>query len=365
MKLTRYAFAAIILLMASSYAAAQTYEYTIKVQTGKRDGAGTGADVHITLYGDGKDGVNGVDFRLDTANNDDFRPGALDSFKVTTEKVIGRVHRMRLYHDNGGDNPGWYADWVEVFGPRTGEKPFGGSDAETKLDRKYDYYRFTVDRWLAKDEDDRRVEVFRHRDGWVEPAIAKITKDAGRYEDVFVRTYDIQLIIPGSKVTLEKTSTIKSGICIGSEVRNEVANTTTVGASATIEAKDPVSGSGASATLSLENSTEVRRAATESTTKSVDTEEVNKKADEFAGVDGMVGIIIIEEYMRQTEPGEITLGDKKIPFVKRSGSYKKNIPHFYKMKSKEYAEFLADLEKKHPELLNKGSIKQSLHSYLP
>jgi hypothetical protein len=83
--------------------------YKIYVQTSTADSAGTDADVFITLYGDA--GSTG-EYLLDNAE-DNFERGDTDEFLIDA-RDFGNLQRIRLRHDNGGDDPGWKPDGVRV-----------------------------------------------------------------------------------------------------------------------------------------------------------------------------------------------------------------------------------------------------------
>ena len=50
---------------------------------------------------------------------------------------IGRLSKIRLFHDNGGEQPGWHVDQLTL------------EDAHSK-----EQLRVNIDRWISQDRDD-------------------------------------------------------------------------------------------------------------------------------------------------------------------------------------------------------------------
>ncbi|XP_063170897.1 polycystin-1 [Candoia aspera] len=114
------------------------YRYEILVKTGWGKGSGTTAHVGITLYGmDSKSGHRHLD------DDNAFRRNSLDIFQIATERNLGSVWKIRIWHDNKGLNPAWFLQHVVV------------RDLQT-----YKSYHFLVNDWLSVDsvENDGLVE---------------------------------------------------------------------------------------------------------------------------------------------------------------------------------------------------------------
>ncbi|MFI1162462.1 PLAT/LH2 domain-containing protein [Streptomyces sp. NPDC020801] len=111
-------------------------DYRITVHTGDVDGAGTDANVYITIYGS-----NGSsdELQLDSGR-DDFERNGADMFTHTL-KDLGDLYRVRIRHDNSGSRPGWFLDRISIRDE--------DSDKE---------WSFPCSRWLATDEDDERID---------------------------------------------------------------------------------------------------------------------------------------------------------------------------------------------------------------
>jgi len=111
--------------------------YTIEVQTGNRDDAGTDADVFIQLIG-----AKGTSSEQQLDNQEDnFEKGKLDRFQLKMEDV-GWINSIRVSHNNENRKPGWYVDWVKVTNEDLGLS-----------------FKANFSRWLAKDEGDRLIDV--------------------------------------------------------------------------------------------------------------------------------------------------------------------------------------------------------------
>ncbi|MFI5520543.1 PLAT/LH2 domain-containing protein [Streptomyces platensis] len=104
-------------------------QYRVAVYTGKREDAGTDANVYLTIYGT----RGSVGHKLDNSE-DNFERGKTDRFTLGLRDV-GRVTSITISHNNKGDKPGWYLKKVTI-----------GGNAN-----------FPAYRWLAKDEDDNRT----------------------------------------------------------------------------------------------------------------------------------------------------------------------------------------------------------------
>ncbi|MGQ9474160.1 MAG: PLAT/LH2 domain-containing protein [Candidatus Caldatribacteriaceae bacterium] len=115
--------------------------YKVLVTTGNKFGAGTDANVYITLYG--KRGTS-REILLDNPNRNDFEQGATDTFELRPEKVgnLGALEQIRIRHDNSRPLPGWYVVSVVIVDMATGQK-----------------YTFPLNRWLATDEGDGSISV--------------------------------------------------------------------------------------------------------------------------------------------------------------------------------------------------------------
>ena len=76
--------------------------------TGETKGAGTNANVFMTLYG-----KTGSTLKIQLKNNSKnlFSKGNSDVFKFKSS-CVGPMTKLRIEHDNTGFGPGWYLERV-------------------------------------------------------------------------------------------------------------------------------------------------------------------------------------------------------------------------------------------------------------
>jgi len=131
-------------------------QYKITVYTGKKVGAGTDADVFITLYGN--QGQSGAILLDDKKNN--FESGKCvfkylirffifsfifnrkDEFIIECP-TVGELNKILIAHNNKGAAPGWFLDRILV------------EDLN-----EHRIYEFPCNRWLSTDEDDGQISRF-------------------------------------------------------------------------------------------------------------------------------------------------------------------------------------------------------------
>ncbi|NXC32026.1 PKD1 protein, partial [Campylorhamphus procurvoides] len=114
------------------------YKYEILVKTGWGRGSGTTAHVGIALYGvDNKSGHRHLD------GDNAFHRNSLDVFQIATERSLGSIWRIRIWHDNKGLSPSWYLQHVIVRDLQSSKS-----------------YFFLVNDWLSveSEENDGMVE---------------------------------------------------------------------------------------------------------------------------------------------------------------------------------------------------------------
>ncbi|XP_064246149.1 polycystin-1 isoform X2 [Passer domesticus] len=108
------------------------YKYEILVKTGWGRGSGTTAHVGIALYGvDHKSGHRHLD------GDNAFHRNSLDVFQIATERSLGSVWRIRIWHDNKGLSPSWYLQHVIVRDLQSSKS-----------------YFFLVNDWLSVESED-------------------------------------------------------------------------------------------------------------------------------------------------------------------------------------------------------------------
>ncbi len=84
--------------------------YDIIVYTGDKRGAGTDANVFVTLFGN--QGKQTEKIPLKNSNNKNpFETKQVDKFTVNAA-YVGELTKLRVEHDNKGLAAGWYLDRV-------------------------------------------------------------------------------------------------------------------------------------------------------------------------------------------------------------------------------------------------------------
>lgn len=146
-----------------SSSAAHTYK--VSVMTGDVYGAGTDANVFLTIYGDQGD-TGERKLRKSETNSNKFERGSVRTRppllpflshkdtsittcvvsvqvdKFTIEAVdLGQVFKLRIRHDNSMMHADWYLDQVEVV----------DEDSE-------EVFLFLCERWLSRKREDQLIE---------------------------------------------------------------------------------------------------------------------------------------------------------------------------------------------------------------
>ncbi|XP_060929737.1 lipoxygenase homology domain-containing protein 1-like [Limanda limanda] len=117
----------------------ETHTYNVSVMTGDVYGAGTDADVFLTIYGDLGDTGERKLSKSET-NSNKFERGCVDKF--TIEAVdLGQVFKIKIRHDNSMMSADWYLDQVEIV------------DVDSE-----EVFLFLCERWLSRKREDRRIK---------------------------------------------------------------------------------------------------------------------------------------------------------------------------------------------------------------
>lgn len=116
------------------------HAYRIQIETGIWRGSGTTADVGIVIYGD-----HGCTkpICITTRSDDDailFARGSINTFNLLLDKSLGTLIKIKIWHDNTGTSPSWYAHQVMITDQTSHEKQ-----------------HFFINRWLAVDKGDGRI----------------------------------------------------------------------------------------------------------------------------------------------------------------------------------------------------------------
>jgi lipoxygenase homology domain-containing protein 1 len=100
--------------------AAATTTYVVSVTTGSVRGAGTDANVTLTLFGVKGDSGPLV-LRDSRSFKNKFEQGHTDIFLLEAMD-IGDVKKVRLAHDNSGASSAWFVEKVAVEVPSLGKQ---------------------------------------------------------------------------------------------------------------------------------------------------------------------------------------------------------------------------------------------------
>lgn len=108
-------------------------DWKVTVVTGDLENAGTTATVSLCVYGEAR--CSGP-IILGSGKHHLFNPNSADIFKINL-KDIGEISKIRIGHDNGGEDPGWYVEEVTLENMATRER-----------------FLLTVDSWISDREND-------------------------------------------------------------------------------------------------------------------------------------------------------------------------------------------------------------------
>ncbi|KAH0627806.1 hypothetical protein JD844_008220 [Phrynosoma platyrhinos] len=112
-------------------------ELEVRVLTGSIWGAGTDANVYLSIYGERGDTGERHLKRSDHLNK--FEKGQVDTFSVQAID-LGELKKVRIRQDNTGSNPAWFLERIEII----------------DTNEESTYY-FPCQRWLAMEEDDGQI----------------------------------------------------------------------------------------------------------------------------------------------------------------------------------------------------------------
>lgn len=112
--------------------------YVLYIHTGDVRGAGTNSKVYVEMFG-GRTGDESSG-RI-VLKGGEFERAVVDKIQVEAGKMLSPLSRILVGHDNSGMSAGWFLDKIVVETPSIGMKQ-----------------TFPCGRWLAKNEDDGRIE---------------------------------------------------------------------------------------------------------------------------------------------------------------------------------------------------------------
>ena len=113
-------------------------DYTLVAVTGSERGAGTDANVFVTIVGE--DGDSGERALTTSENRNKFEKEQEDTFQVQIMD-LGEIKSIKVRHDGSGLKSGWFLDHIKLSATTLPEQLV-----------------FPCKRWLATDEDDGQIE---------------------------------------------------------------------------------------------------------------------------------------------------------------------------------------------------------------
>lgn len=116
----------------------QAIQYIVKVFTADVSGAGTDANVSMTLYGENGDSGKRP-LKKSLSHMDKFERAHMDDFKLEVLD-LGKLTKVHIEHDNKGFGAGWMLDRVEVVNTVTSET-----------------YNFPCNQWFDKSKGDKAI----------------------------------------------------------------------------------------------------------------------------------------------------------------------------------------------------------------
>lgn len=111
--------------------------YVVKVYTGDKFGAGTDANVYLTIYGNYAD--SGERQLKDSDKRNKFEQNQVDTF-VLKAIELGELQKVRIRHDNKGGGAAWYLEKIEI--------------SDQKNNRGY---LFNCQNWLSTEDGDGKI----------------------------------------------------------------------------------------------------------------------------------------------------------------------------------------------------------------
>lgn len=104
---------------------------------------GTDSAVYISLIGSSDETKKVILSKRNAVSNQKnlFESGNIDEFQILTNIQLEKVQNIRIGHDNSGVGSGWHLNKVEVINRKDNT-----------------LYSFPCNKWLAKDEDDGKIE---------------------------------------------------------------------------------------------------------------------------------------------------------------------------------------------------------------
>ena len=96
-------------------------QYSISIQTGMWRTNGTSANVGLAIYGS-KGNTEDITLTDSQAEKIFFSRGSINNFTLCLPESLGSLEKIRIWHDNSGNNPSWFLMQVVIVDLATGDK---------------------------------------------------------------------------------------------------------------------------------------------------------------------------------------------------------------------------------------------------
>ena len=108
--------------------------YKISVETGDFPDADTRANVSIKLFGE-YGNSDQLQFQKSETKRKKFQANQVDLFTFRNQPWLGKLSKLRVWHDNEGASPAWYLQSIYILDELSGR-----------------LFCFVIKSWLSKDK---------------------------------------------------------------------------------------------------------------------------------------------------------------------------------------------------------------------
>lgn len=108
--------------------------YKISIQTGDLTDSDTRANVFVKLFGEYGNSES-LQLQKSETKRKKFQSGQVDLFTFRDQPWLGKLSKLRVWHDNAGTSPAWYVTSIYIVDDLSGR-----------------VYSFVLDSWLSEDD---------------------------------------------------------------------------------------------------------------------------------------------------------------------------------------------------------------------
>jgi len=117
-----------------------SYQYEVTISTGVWPDSGTTAKVTMVFFGtSGNSGPITVSRDFDPPRVL-FSRGSVDKYVISLSTSLGPLHYAYIWHDNSGESPSWFLDYVVVRSKDSGDE-----------------WKFVCNQWFCPERDDGKI----------------------------------------------------------------------------------------------------------------------------------------------------------------------------------------------------------------